>query len=407
MNHRKAPSPAVEPPENTVAAEAPNLGRVAVFIPSYGDGGVERMMVNLARGFAQHGADVQFVVSSTDGPYLDLLGNDVRIVITPGIDRSSLPAFTREWLMKERPDVVLSAKYADDEIAINARDSSGVPTRVYPRVGTHMSGTSRMSGWNVLRSMLARRALERLYMRADGLICVSEGVANDLGALSPRLAPLTRVIRNPVITPELLASARADAIPDLADDHGPLIIAVGRFARVKRLDVLIRAFALARRERQMQLVLAGEGRGRAELTALAESLGVSEHVRFAGFLPNPYPLIAAADLLVLSSEREGSPNVLVEALALGTPVVATDCPSGPAEILQKGRVGRLVPVNEPEALADAMLATLAAPPDVRLLTDAVQDYHLAKSSAAYLKAFGLSAPAAPETPAPSINLGPH
>lgn len=355
------------------------------------------MMVNLARGFAGHGADVTFVVSAPDLPYLDLLGPRVRIVHPSSPSRKLLPAFTRELLTKESPDVVLSGKSEDDLIALDARDAVTGAARIFLRVGTHMSQTPRLRSANPLRRLFARRSLARLCGRADGLICVSEGVAEDMRRLSPATAATTHVIRNPVVTPELLASARCDAGQGHRADGEALIVAVGRLARVKRLDTLIRAFAVAARQRRMKLVLAGEGREKADLVALARTLGIADSVVFAGFLANPYPLIASADLLVLSSEREGSPNVLVESMALGTPVVSTDCPSGPSEILGDGRHGRLVPVDAPTALADAILATLQSPPSPDSLIDAVRAYRMAESSAAYLACFGLPA-------APAVNI---
>lgn len=351
------------------------------------------MMVNLARGFAGHGADVAFVVSAPDLPYLDLLGPHVRIAHPSSPSRQRLPAFTRDLLTKERPDVVLSGKSEDDLIVLDARDAVACAARIFLRIGTHMSQTPSFRSANPLRRLLARRSLARLCSRADGLICVSEGVAEDMRRLSPATAARTHTIRNPVVTPELLASARCEATQRHRTEGEALVVAVGRLARVKRLDTLIRAFALALRLRPMKLVLAGEGREKADLSALARTLGIADRVVFTGFLANPYPLIASADLLVLSSEREGSPNVLVEAMALGTPVVSTDCPSGPSEILGAGRHGRLVPVDAPTALADAMLATLQSPPSAESLIDAVREYRMTESSAAYLDCFGL--PAAP------------
>ncbi|MDX1656566.1 MAG: glycosyltransferase, partial [Candidatus Competibacteraceae bacterium] len=140
----------------------------------------------------------------------------------------------------------------------------------------------------------------------------------------------------------------------------------------------------------VRLAILGEGKLRAELERLAGQLGIARRVALLGFRENPYAFMAKADLFVLSSEREGNPNVLVEALAVGTPAVATDCPSGPREILAGGRYGTLVPMDDEQALAEAILATLQNPPPAELLREAVRDFTLERSSAAYLKAFGLT-----------------
>jgi glycosyltransferase involved in cell wall biosynthesis len=163
-----------------------------------------------------------------------------------------------------------------------------------------------------------------------------------------------------------------------------VIVGVGRLTRQKDFPTLLQAFALVCRKQPSRLVIFGEGRGRAELVEMALQLGVQERVDFPGFVPNPYKYLQRASLFVLSSAWEGSPNVLTEALSLGIPVVATDCPSGPREILQNGLVAPLVPVGNPEKLATAMLAQLTAPQDKGILQSAVKTYNVKESSQRYL-----------------------
>jgi glycosyltransferase involved in cell wall biosynthesis len=154
--------------------------------------------------------------------------------------------------------------------------------------------------------------------------------------------------------------------------------------RQKDFPTLIRAFARVRQTRPCRLVIIGEGRERPALEALIGQLGLTGQVDLPGFQPNPLPFLARASLFVLSSAWEGSPNVLTEAMALGTPVVATDCPSGPAELLDGGRIAPLVPVGDPEALARMVLATLDQPTPAARLKDAVADYDQAYSARRYL-----------------------
>jgi len=164
----------------------------------------------------------------------------------------------------------------------------------------------------------------------------------------------------------------------------PVIIALGRLTEQKDFATLLRAFALARKEKPLKLLIFGEGQQRAKLESLACDLGIAQDVALPGFTTNPYREMGASDLFVLSSRWEGSPNALTEALALGIPVVATDCPSGPREIL--GAMGNnLVPVGDPEALAQAILATLTNPPSKAMLQQMVAPYILQQSAQSYLQ----------------------
>jgi glycosyltransferase involved in cell wall biosynthesis len=164
----------------------------------------------------------------------------------------------------------------------------------------------------------------------------------------------------------------------------PVIVGAGRLQQQKDFPTLIRAFAQLNRARPCRLLLLGDGRERSVLEALIAQLGIGTDVQLPGFQHNPYPFLARADLFVLSSAWEGSPNVLTEALALGTPVVATDCPSGPREVLDDGRFGRLVPVGDADALLHAMADTLDAPLPARTLGAAVVEYVVDASAQRYL-----------------------
>ena len=165
-----------------------------------------------------------------------------------------------------------------------------------------------------------------------------------------------------------------------------MVLGIGRLTRQKGFDVLLSAFARLRQHHSARLVILGDGPDRRDLLSQASHHGIRDDVAFLGFVPNPYPHLARSALFVLSSRWEGSPNVLTEAMALGTPVVATDCESGPREILEGGRHGPLVPVDDVEALAVAMAQVLDNPPELNSLGEAVTDYTLEKSSRRYLEA---------------------
>jgi len=163
------------------------------------------------------------------------------------------------------------------------------------------------------------------------------------------------VIYNPVVTPSLksLATAPVDH-PWIGTNQPPLVLAVGRLTAQKDYPTLLRAFAKVRSRRNCRLIILGEGELRDSLEALTSQLGIADSVQLPGFADNPFAWMSKASLFVLSSAWEGLPNVLIQAMACGTPVVSTDCPSGPAEILENGKWGRLVPVGDEVALAEAM-----------------------------------------------------
>ena len=253
------------------------------------------------------------------------------------------------------------------------------------RLGTNLS--TAMADRSALQRRLRYWPIRRLYPGIDRIIAVSEGVAEDTATIARIPRQSIGVIRNPVITPELpRLAAQPCGHPWCGTGDPPLILGAGRFQRQKDFPTLIRAFALVRRDRPCRLMILGEGGGRGRLEALSAELGVTPDVALPGFQPNPFPYLARASLFVLSSAWEGSPNVLTEAMALGTPVVSTNCPSGPLELLDGGRFGPLVPVGDVEALARAIADTLERHPPPEVLRAAVAEYNQAQSAQRYIEA---------------------
>lgn len=356
---------------------------LAVFISFSGSGGVERMVMSLVRGFVDAGRRVDLVLVRDEGPHLDRLPPEIRVVRL-GVRHTLLavPALAR-YLRRTRPAALLAAKDRAGRTAVLARALAGTGTRLVLRLGTNLS--TAMAGKPAPQRWLRYWPIRRLYPRIDRIVAVSEGVADDTAAIARIPRERISVIRNPVITPELPAlAAEPCPHPWLAGGASPVILGAGRLERQKDFPTLMRAFALLRRERPCRLVILGDGGAREGLTALAAELGISEDLQMPGFQANPFRWMARADLFVLSSAWEGSPNVLTEAMALGTPVVATDCPSGPREVLAAGRFGPLVPVGDAPALARAMAATLAAPLPREVLRAAVAEYNRAESARRYL-----------------------
>jgi glycosyltransferase involved in cell wall biosynthesis len=170
---------------------------------------------------------------------------------------------------------------------------------------------------------------------------------------------------------------------------GKRILTVGSFKDQKNHQLLLRSFSQMI-SAEARLMLVGTGQSEVNLRALAADLGIADRVIFAGFHPDPTPFYMTADLFVLSSDYEGFGNVIVEAMACGTPVVSTDCPSGPAEILENGRYGRLVPVNNPSALATAMRVALAETPDRAMLQKRAAEFSSAIAAQRYLDLLEIS-----------------
>jgi glycosyltransferase involved in cell wall biosynthesis len=346
------------------------------------------MLVNLLNAFAGRGHKIQLVLIRTSSRHLQQLDPAIRT-----IDLGSRHTITSLWplvryLRRCRPPRLLVAKDRAGRLAVLARLLSGIETRIHVRLGTNLSAA--LAGRSGLRRWTRRAPIRLLYSHIDHIIAVSEGVRQDTLAVSGIEPARISVIRNPVVTPRLLELARQPPPhPWFSQPHPPIILGAGRLTRQKDFPTLIRAFAALRQSRPCRLIILGDGRQAAELRRLAAELGIAADLALPGFTDNPYSYMAHAQLFVLSSRWEGSPNVLTEAMALGTPVVATDCPSGPAEILQQGRYGPLVPMGDWQGLAAAMERVLAAPPTRDSLREAVREYAVETSATHYLQRLGL------------------
>ncbi|MGD9169991.1 MAG: glycosyltransferase [Candidatus Thiodiazotropha sp.] len=364
---------------------------VCLFILKFGDGGVERMMVNIARGLSLIGVRVDFIVKQTQVPYLHMLPPEVRIIIFQvAKQKAALPKLL-DYLKRNDPDILLTAKILDDQVALQAKQRHHGRTRFFLRPGTVLLSIMKARGTHPLRRWMKTRQLASLFNRSDGVVAVSQGVADEVVELSNIPLEKISVIKNPTITPELYQQAE-EVIdePWLAPDQLPLILGIGGLRRAKDFPTLIRAFAIVRKQLPCRLMILGQGNKERALLSLAKELNLVDDFRLAGFVENPYAYLKRAELFVLSSLWEGSPNVLTEAMALGTSCVSTDCPSGPYEVTRGGEVAPLVAMGDPERLAEAMLQTLREPLDPQRLKEAVSDYTLEKSARGYLAAFGLT-----------------
>jgi glycosyltransferase involved in cell wall biosynthesis len=321
----------------------------------------------LAGGLASRGFDVDLVLAKSIGPYMSDIPSGVR-VIDLGASRSltSLPALVR-YLRRNRPDAMLSALSRANLVAVWARRLARYPGRLVINEQNTLSQWATKSSKRRVRwtPTLARR----FYGWADAVVAVSQGVADDLTTNCGISPEQVRVIFNPGVTPELRKKAAAPLDdPWFKGDQPPVFLAVGSLTLQKDFPTLLEAFARLRRERRARLLILGEGDQRKRLERQIRELKIQDDVRLPGFVDNPYAYMSRAAAFVLSSRWEGLPTVLIEAMYCGLPLIATDCPSGPREILRDGELGCLVSMEQPEELAEAMLRTLdgqtpAAPQD--------------------------------------------
>jgi len=330
--------------------------RLAFFLPGLYDGGAERIMLNLAKGISARGYPVDLVLARMEGPFLDQVPSSVRLIdLKASRVLCSTPALVR-YLHQERPIALLSILYANI-IALWARRLAGIPQRVI--LGEHNTLSSVVKGERDLRWRAYPTLAKWFYPWADGIVAVSKGVADDLVQQINIPLEHIQVIYNPIVTPDLFEKSKSlIEHPWFKSDEPPVLLSVGRLTIQKAFDVLIRAFALVRKNHQVRLLILGEGEERKALESLIKGYGLEQDICLLGFVPNPYPYMAQAATFVLSSRWEGLPTVLVEAMCLGTPIISTDCPSGPREILADGKYGQLVPVDDPSALAAAITLVL-------------------------------------------------
>ncbi len=353
----------------TIPQEPP---RVALFLRTLTGGGAERVMMNLAHGFAKQGLKVDLVLSKAEGTYLRQVTDEVRIVDLKISEFDKLSSFKLptsfqstkslfklvHYLQQEQPVALLSATHYPNEIAVLAKSLARVPTRLIVSEHTTLSVEARRV--EQVSSRLAPLTARLFYPWANGIVAVSQGVARDLARIIGLPLERIRVIHNPVITPYLREKTKEPVEHSwFAPGAPPVVLGIGRFVKQKDFPTLIRAFAQVRQVKPVRLMMLGSGREQKRLEALVRELSIENDVAWIGFANNPFAYMARAAVFVLSSAWEGLPTVLIEAMAVGIPVVSTNCESGPAEILDNGKYGLLVPVGDSQAMAEAILSVLS------------------------------------------------
>lgn len=315
------------------------------------------MMVHLANAFAENGMQVDLVLVNAIGAYRGEVADQVRVVdLNANRILAALPGLIR-YLRARRPCAMLSTLTFTNVVATWACRWLDDPPRLVLREANTVSAISGQSlGF---KHRLIPRLIRWFYPWADRVVAVSKAAGEDLVRTTGMSSNLVTTIYNPVVTDKLFAKAQEPFDhPWFSENSPPVILGAGRLEPQKDFETLIRAFHRVRAEREARLVILGKGNERPNLERLVQSLGLKDEVHLPGFVANPFKYMARADVFVLSSRFEGLPGVLIQAMATGCPVISTDCPSGPREILENGKWGPLVPVGDEEALAAAIIKKL-------------------------------------------------
>lgn len=353
-------------------------------LPTLSGGGAERAAIVLAADLADRGLQLDFALMRAAGHFLDQ--------VPPGastfdfkVDRARqvLGPLVR-YLRERRPRAVLSFMWPLNSALVVGEAIARTGARLILTEHTDWA-VNPLAGTAMARARL-NATMRLTYPKATKVVAVSDGSATSVARAAGMARGDIAVIYNP-ITPLPPAGEADPALISrwLSDDGVPALIAVGRLHPQKDYPTLLRALSIVRRTRPARLLILGEGPLQGELEALRGRLGLDDVVLMPGFVPHPRAYLERADLFTLSSGYEALPTVMIEALACGTPVVSTDCHSGPREILQDGALGALVPVGDASALADAILAALARPHDKQALFARSDDFSTAKATQKYLE----------------------
>ncbi len=358
-----------------------------MLLPRLAGGGAERVIMDIGKALSDRNYNVDLVLYEKDGPYLDELNGTLNVIDLgsgPGIiNRICHINKLRRYLYDKKPAVLLSTLSRTNQDAAIVSYLSSAPVQVVLRVSNMLTKDGKC-----LKGRL--RLKQSLYSLSDSIVAVSEGVKKNIIDELHVKEEKVKVIYNPLRRNVTKRARESVDHPWLTTCSMPVFLAVGSLSPQKDFRTLIHAFARVRKRMAARLIILGTGPQRNKLFNIVSQLGLKNDVDIHGFEVNPFPYMKHADVLVLSSAWEGLPNVLIEAMALGTPVVSTKCPSGPEEILQNGKYGPLVPVGDDTELAEAMLHTLSCPIDEERLIERAQEFSIENILPQYASVMGLN-----------------
>lgn len=355
--------------------------KISIFLPSLRGGGAERVMVTLANEFAKRGYEVDLLLAKAEGPYLSEVSKSVHIIdfkVTRAL-KCIVPIV--RYLKKNEPNVLLSTMSHANIVSVLAKIISRKKNvRVIIREANVMEDRKTSSFY--------KTAMRLVYPKACSIIAVSEAVKEDLVRKIGLTKEQIRVINNPVDFVEIEKKAQEPLSHGWSNNSEvPFLLAIGRLTKQKNYPLLIAAFDRVRRKMNCKLVILGDGEDRENLINLINAKGLIEDIAMPGFVENPFNYMKHAKVIVSSSSWEGLPNVLIQALALGKTIVATDCPGGSSEILEGGKYGILVASEDVEALAGGMEEALEKPSNYIECIKRASDFSVDKITDEYCEAF--------------------
>ncbi len=351
-----------------------NSPDLTLFLPSLTAGGAPRIMINIGTYLDEKGYNVEFVLAEAKGEFLKDLGNISIVDLGSRVIRSVVPL--RNYLQRREPKALMSTPHVANLVAIWATSLAGVKTRHVVREPTTLSNQAKE--FSQFKDKLIPPLVKWSYPHASQFVAISKGVKRELVENIGVDESNIEVIYNPIVTPDIEPKSKEPLDHSWFEADSPVILGAGRLTQQKDFSTLIRAFDQLLGQRDAYLVILGEGDDRPELETLVEELGIQNRVDLLGFADNPYKYMRKADVFVLSSAWEGFGNVIVEAMVCGTTVVATDCESGPAEILANGKYGYLASVGEPISLCDGILTALENPLKTDTLVQRANDFTRSK-----------------------------
>ena len=363
------------------------IPKIALFIPNLEGGGAERATVVLANQLIKQGYSVDIILVRKSGPFVKKISKEVKLVVLS--DKIffyckpvyALSAFygLYKYIKRNKPSHLISSLTGANITTLLIKKIFNINTKVIiVEHNTLLNINSKGKTYYYF--------MKWLYPTSDKIITVSKGIFDDihkkLGITDDKIC----VINNPHDIDKIREMGKSCINHEwFFDKNIPIILGIGRLCPQKDFSTLIKAAAIVRKKMRIRVIILGEGDELHNLKTLCNKLNIIDDVYFAGFVENPFAYLKQSSLYVLSSRWEGLPNSIIESLIVGTPVVATDCHSGPSEILQNGKYGKLVPVNDPTSLANAILEQIETFPDRKNLMKRAEIYSPENISRNYIE----------------------
>lgn len=373
-----------------------NRSRISFFLPSFEGGGAEQNLINILNNINRDNYEIELVLGLKKGIFLDKIPGDILVSDLNGSSFLNVFLGLRRYFISKKPDIFVSTFHRFNFAGLLAKIFSKSKVKfiiIEQTIHSKIHKTSK----NIFRKIISYFFLPSLirifYPKADAIICVSNSVKNDLYNVLGKSIKL-EVIYNPIVDDSIISLSKEPLFEDQYIFEGayPVIIAVGRLVKAKDYPTLLKAFKRVLDSKKARLLILGEGPEENQLKELVSQLQIYNQVVFAGFKKNPYKYMAHSSLFVLSSIREGFGNVIVQAMACGIPILATNDNSGPGEIINNGVNGLLVDTNNIEALSDAILKILENPDFAKKLSEngleRAKSFSIKESVANYEKVFG-------------------